>query len=114
MFAAQQAKVNASAKELTKENTWRAYDCKQIEFWEYYRHSLSYEESCENITVLKVFGFMIYPCHRTKKGKSDSWVSGPPFIIDDYNGVMKRVNLGSKDVKTNCLISTCAINTTVQ
>ena len=34
MFAAQQAKINASAKELTKENTWRAYDCKQIDFLE--------------------------------------------------------------------------------
>ena len=63
---------------------------------------------------MKDFGVMVYQCHRTKKGKSDSWVSRPRFKIDDYNGVMKRVNLGSKDVKTNYLISTYAINTSVQ
>ena len=33
MFAIQEAKINANAKELCKENTRRAYDPKQIEFW---------------------------------------------------------------------------------
>ena len=32
MFAVQEAKINANAKELSKANTRRAYDCKQIEF----------------------------------------------------------------------------------
>ena len=60
MFAVQEAKINANAKELSKKNTRRAYDCKKIEFLEYCRHKFSHEDNCDNITVEKVFGFMIY------------------------------------------------------
>ena len=55
MFAIQEAKINANAKELCKENTRRAYDCKQIEFLEYCRHQFSHEDNCDFITVEKGF-----------------------------------------------------------
>ena len=101
MFAVQEVKINANAKELSKENTRRAYDCKQIEFLKYCRHQFSHEDNCDFITVEKVFGFMIYQCYRTKKDKGEYWASGSRFRIDDYNKVFGRVNLGSQEVKKN-------------
>ena len=38
MFAIHEAKINTNAKELSKENTRRSYDYKQIAFLEYCRH----------------------------------------------------------------------------
>ena len=114
MFAIQEAKINANAKELCKENTRRAYDPKQIEFLEYCRHIFSHEDNCDFITVENVFGFMIYQCYRTKKDKGKYWVSGSRFRLDEYNEVIERVNLESQEVKKNCLISTWSINTIVQ
>ena len=99
---------------LSKENTRRAYDYKQIKFLEYCLHQFSQEDNCDFITVEKVFGFMIYQCYRTKKDKGDYCVSGSRFRIDDYNQVIGRVNLGSQEVKKMLLNSTRSINTIVQ
>ena len=70
MFAIQEAKINANAKELCKENTRRAYEPKQKEFLEYCRHKFRNDDNSDLITFEKVFGFMIYQCYRTKKDKN--------------------------------------------
>ena len=101
MFAIQEAKINANAKELCKENTRRAYEPKQKEFLEYCHHKFRNDDNSELITFEKVFGFMIYQCYRTKKDKK--WVSGSRFRIADFNEVIGRVNLESEEIKTNLL-----------
>ena len=53
MFAIQEAKINANAKELCKENTRRAYEPKQKEFLEYCRHKFRNDDNSDLITFEK-------------------------------------------------------------
>ena len=66
MFASQQTTINVTARELTKKITRRAYSRKKIVFLEYCYHAFGHEAFCENVTVLKIYRFMIYQCHRKK------------------------------------------------
>ena len=89
LFTRQEANINVVARKLAKQNTRRAYDSKQINFFEFCHHSFGHEESCETITDDKVYGFMVYQCPRQKKGKGDKWSAGSRFRITDYNEVIK-------------------------
>ena len=63
------AKVNGIANELHKVNTRRVYECKRLEFSDFYHHvSFGGETFCEIITIQKVYGFVLYTWYRSKKG----------------------------------------------
>ena len=73
----------------------RAYDSKQIEFIEYCKHVYSKDDDYLTITDAKVYGLMLYQCHRTKKkGKGVKWKNGTPrFQSHDYDKVLKNMKM---------------------
>ena len=67
MFSKEKSLINEIARDYVKDNTRRAYDSKQIEFREYCEYVHGKEDHPLTITEIKVYGFMLYQCHRTKK-----------------------------------------------
>ena len=111
MFSKEKSLINEIARDYVKDNTRRAYDSKQIEFREYCEYVHGKDDHPLTITEIKVYGFMLYQCHRTKKrGKGVKWINGTPrFRPDDYDNVMKSINSGN--VPTKDLIKYSLFNT---
>ena len=104
MFSQEKSVVNVLAKEYEKANTRRAYDSKQIEFIEFCKHVYAKHDDWETITETKVYGFMLYQCHRaSKKGQGEKWKEGTPrFCSHDYDNVLDSIKNG--EVKTKNLL----------
>ena len=71
MFTRHDANINVIARKLTKRNTRRVYDCKHIEFFEFFIIFSVMEKIVKIINEKKVFRFNVYQCYCPKKGKGD-------------------------------------------
>ena len=110
-FSKDKSPINEIARDYIKDNNRRAYDSKQIEFIEYCKHVYAKHDDWETITDTKVYGFILYQCHRTtKKDQGEKWKGGTPrFRSHDYDKVLESINKG--DMSTKNLLQFSMINT---